>query len=162
MSVSNQRCLFIDRRKTGGSIRYMNLDIEGTLNVVNDIKTVGGLKIYLYLCSQVPHSYDNEINVNRANQMPFEFSPVGIKMVYPDIDRKTIQRGFDELVELGIIVQRKNNIYQFKDVPLKYRAQTYEEYTLTNALQDNAKDTVTEILGDQKIRENKQKYEWEE
>lgn len=162
MSVSNQRCLFIDRRKTGGSIRYMNLDIEGTLNVVNDIKTVGGLKIYLYLCSQVPHSYDNEINVNRANQMPFEFSPVGIKMVYPDIDRKTIQRGFDELVELGIIVQRKNNIYQFKDVPLKYRTQTYEEYTLTNALQDNAKDTVTEILGDQKIRENKQKYEWEE
>lgn len=156
MPGPNQKLLYIDRRNTKG-IRYMNLDTEGTFNVLSRIKNAGTIKVYLYLCAQVPHSYEGRPNDNRFGNAPFEFSPAAVEKIIPGIDRKTVQRGFNELIELGVIEQRKNNIYQFHDVPMEYRPKTMEEYTLQEALKDDKQRKAEQL-----IEESRVKWSWED
>ena len=87
----------------------------------------GELKVYFYLCSQIPNTYDGKNNPD-CKRGPFVLSPQAVKNAYPSMDIKTIQSAINKLIDKEFIKEIRPNLYQFDDLPLKYRSKTVQEH----------------------------------
>lgn len=124
-TLPNQKALYLNRHDTKGK-HYVNFSIEDTYGIF-DKMCAGELKVYFYLCAQVPNTYDGKNNPD-CKRGPFILSPQAIKNVYPSMDIKTIQSAINKLIDKEFIKEIRPNLYQFDDLPLKYRVKTVQEY----------------------------------
>lgn len=124
--IPNQNRVYLNRYDTKGSY-YVNFHKEYTYDIIDDM-TSGEMKVYFYLCSQVPDTYNGVKNQNCKRLAPFALSPQAIKNKYPSMDIKTIRNGIEKLIQKGFIKELSPGIYQFDDIPLKYRSQTIKEH----------------------------------
>lgn len=124
-TLPNQKALYLNRHNTKGQ-HYVNFSIEDTYGIFDEM-CAGELKVYFYLCAQVPNTYDGKSNPDCTRGL-FILSPQAIKNVYPSMDIKTIQSAINKLIDKGFITEIRPNLFQFDDLPLKYRVKTTQEY----------------------------------
>lgn len=113
--AANQSAVTIQRKKVnmneGHWTAYYNYYFNKAFSRLNK----GGLAVYCFLCQQVPHYYDNKRNEKNIGGKPFNFSPAAVEYNM-GIDKKTAQRGWKELIEVGYLVETKPFRFYFKDV----------------------------------------------
>lgn len=165
--VPNQKEVYLNRLNTKGR-HYVNFSIEDTFNIFDDM-CAGELKVYFYLCAQVPNTYDGKNNPD-CKRGPFILSPQAIKNVYPSMDIKTIQSAINKLIDKGFMTEICSNLYQFDDLPLKYRVKTEQEYKEINQLTAeesykklHEKQMIDHIQNELELSDSQEKseiYEW--
>lgn len=151
-TVPNQKIVFLNRRNTKG-MHYVNFAIEDTYDVIDNM-CAGEIKVYFYLCSQIPDTYDGKKNPDCKRQAPFALSTQAIKDVYPSMDKKTIQTAINKLIEKGFLTEIHSGLYQFDDLPLQYRVKTEQEY---EEIQQITAEEGYKLLHKQQIGEAAQK-----
>lgn len=74
-----------------------------------------GMTVYMYLMSLVPSSWDFKPNKDNNRRAPFSLmTNYAAQATFTDV--KTIQRGINNLIEVGYLIERKDNLYQFIDI----------------------------------------------
>lgn len=124
-TFENQKMCYINRYDS--TMNYTHL-LQGPTYEMLDNFTKGEFQVYFYLCSQVPHTVNGKQYDKNKRLAPYGISPEAMLQVYPNTDRKTLQRGIDKLIEDGFLTQLENNLYTFDNVPIEYRGQTVEEH----------------------------------
>lgn len=139
MSVPNQRLIYID--KTTPQINhYFKIDQE-VFFAANARLSQAGMTVYMYLMTLVPDSYDGKINPDNKRVHPFELSSSDAAEVTGK-DTKTIQRGFNNLLENGYLIPRNGNTYQFIDRVPEDRPQTQKEHEYVMSYQQELKNNL--------------------
>lgn len=156
MSVPNQRFIRFNRYDPKDSGGYTPISNDYTLNILQDLGTMGTVKLYFYLLTQIPDLIDGQTNKKNTRKLPFEFSTKDAKnRIGSDI--KTIELGFKRLTELGILTNIKGNLWIFDSVPMKYRVKNEKEYQ--EILEDVSAEEAYKQLHTQQLQEEKQNME---
>ena len=148
--VENQKACFLNRKKRNGE-KYVNFIADDTFNVLSELESYGAILVYFYLCSLIPHTYDGKLNSDYKNTVskPYELSPKAIKNAYVKHSINTYRDGINKLIEKGFLKKITDNLYQFDDIPLKYRVKTYDEKIKIDQL--NAEQTF-EIMHNEQLK----------
>lgn len=139
MSVPNQRLVYIDKT-TPRNNHYFKIDQE-IFFAANARLSQAGMTVYMYLMTLVPDSYDGKINPDNKRIHPFELSSSDAAEVTGK-DTKTIQRGFNNLVEKGYLIPRNGNTYQFIDRVPEDKPQTWQEHEYVTNYQQELKNNL--------------------
>lgn len=127
MAEKNQKVMWIDRHDAGAT-NYIKI---GDLDFFSAYKrlTYVGIGVYMYICCQVPNSYDGKKNEKNNRPRPFELSPQAIAN-FTGMARSSVQKGIQNLVENGYIycIDEEMNLYQFIDILPEDRGQTIQEH----------------------------------
>lgn len=170
MSVPNQRFMRFNRYDPKDSGGYTPISNDYTLNILQDLNTMGAVKLYFYLLTQIPDLINGQPNKKNTRKTPFEFSNKNARERL-DLENKTVDAAFKKLIELGILTNVKGNLWIFDSVPLKYRVKTEKEYQeiLEDVSAEEAyKQIHTQQLQEEKqnmdipIKEFRQQYSWED
>ena len=172
VQVPNQLGCYINRKQRHGE-QYVNFLTQETYEILGELKTYGAVLVYFYLCSQVPHTYDGKLNSDCKDKKPYGISPKAIKEAYGNIhDLKTYREGIDRLIQLGILKKVNGNIYQFDDIPLKYRIKTYDEYEEMQQMsaeesfklmhKEQLQEALQNNIIDNEMLSPRKKYSWED
>lgn len=152
-----QKTMWIDRHDPG-AINYIkigNLDFFSAYNRL----TYVGVGVYMYICCQVPNSYDGKKNDKNNRPRPFELSPQAISN-FTGMPRSSAQKGIQNLVENGYIycIDSEANLYQFIDILPEDRGQTLEEHELVK--QYSLEDSLSQLnqKRDDQLHELAKKY----
>lgn len=170
MSVPNQRFMRFNRYDPKDSGGYTPISNDYTLNILYDLDSMGAVKLYFYLLTQIPDLINGQPNKKNIRKLPFEFSTKDAREKIK-ADTKTIELGFKKLIEVGILTNVKGNLWIFDSVPLKYRVKTEKEYQeiLEDVPAEEAyKQIHTQQLQEEKqnmdilIKQFRQQYSWED
>lgn len=127
MAEKFQKTMWIDRHDPGSAnyIKIGDLDFFSAYNRL----TYVGIGVYMYICCQVPNSYDGKKNEKNNRPRPFELSPQAISN-FTGMPRSSAQKGIQNLVEQGYIycIDEEANLYQFIDVLSDDKGMTPKEY----------------------------------
>lgn len=102
--VANQKRITINKEICNASNPYLLVNLEALQQAMFNLKKVGTFKLWMYLASN-------------QNGFSLELSGANCKKwgIRPDSYHVAVR----ELVDLGYLVEQKNNHYIFYEVPLK-------------------------------------------
>ena len=163
MAEKYQKIMWIDRHNAG-TANYIKIGDVDFFSAYNRLTYVG-IGVYMYICCQVPNSYDGKKNEKNNRPRPFELSPQAVSN-FTGMPRSSVQKGIQNLIDNKYIycLDEKANLYQFIDVLPDDKGQTLEEHELVKQykledsllqLQQNRNKQLHEIA-------KREKYEWED
>lgn len=128
-----------------------------------------GIGVFMYLCSQIPNTYNGEINTENTRRAPYELSPVAIHNA-TGMPITTARDGIQNLIDSGFaVLENKDwNIYTFYDVLPENKSLSVEEnervehYNFNNHLEEMKKRREEQLYNIAINREKNGKYEWED
>ena len=149
MSVANQKVVFINRT-TPKNKKYFKID-QQLFFAANARLNQAGMTMYMYFMTLVPDSYDNIPNKDNNRLKPFELSSYyAAEVIGKDI--KTVQRGINNLIEKGYLIQRKENIYQFIDILPEDKSLTEKESEKVLDYTKELNDNLIQLRQERKIQ----------
>ena len=98
MAEKEQKMIWIDRHEAG-SANYIKLKDVDFFSAYNRLTYVG-IGVYMYICCQIPNSYDGQKNEKNNRIRPFELSPQAI-CNFTGMPRSSAKKGIQNLVENG-------------------------------------------------------------
>lgn len=139
MAEKYQKTVWIDRQDAG-NVNYIKINDSIFFSAYNRLTYVG-IGVYMYICCQVPHSYNGKKNEKNNRVRPFELSPQAISN-FTGMARSSVQKGIQNLIDNKYIycIDEQRQLYQFIDVIPEDKPQTVEEhekvqqYSLENSL----------------------------
>lgn len=149
MSVANQKVVFINRT-TPKNKKYFKID-QQLFFAANARLSQAGMTMYMYFMTIVPDSYDNIPNKDNNRLKPFELSSsYAAEVIKKDV--KTVQRGINNLIENGYLIQRKENIYQFIDILPEDKSLTEQETEKVLDYTKELNDNLIQLQQERKIQ----------
>jgi hypothetical protein len=100
-SVANQRTILITREPCNQNKLYTSITIDALSKAAGQIKTIGGLKLYLYLVSN-QHGYKFALSSSDFCE-------------WANICQNTYLKGFNELVSRGYLIPVTKDLEQQED-----------------------------------------------
>jgi len=172
MAVPNQKLLLIDRTSTPSSgFFHFEHDIYF---LANARLTLNGIRTFMYFMTLVPDSIDGKPNEANKRHGFYELSTSHIAKITHSTTRDA-QRGIENLIKEGYLIQRKDNLYQFIDVLPEDKIKTVEEHQQVlnykselmnslNAISDDRTKQLKQIAAEDLEKQPKQreKYSWED
>lgn len=153
MSTPNQKKIILNRSSLDSKKGKVIIDAD-LIMLASSKLNLAGLRVYLYLLTIVPDTYNGIKNEKNTRIKEFELSPQAIENKY-NIDHSCIRRGISNLIDKGYLIPMPNfsNTYQFIDILPEDKTLTPEDaekiYTYTDLLEqsiNSLKDSREEQL----------------
>ena len=162
MSVENQFKVTLNRHKVNMKEKGPSWTVfyDYTLKEMCCNLNKSGMVVYLYLCMQIPHYYDEKINPDNKRPRPFDFSPEAI-IQFSGMSRDSVTNGWNELIKHGYIKPAGKNKFYFTDDINEERKKN-----LHQKIEEEQEDkilTIEEVFPDRKKQKEEPhpKYDWE-
>lgn len=142
MAEKEQKMIWIDRHDPGAA-NYIKIGDVDFFSAYGRLTYVG-LGVYMYICCQVPNSYDGKKNMKNNRPRPFELSPQAISN-FTGMPYSSAKKGIKDLVDCGYIycLDEKVHLYQFIDILPEDKGQTMKEFELVK--QYSLEDSLAQL-----------------
>ena len=150
MAVANQKLIMIDKTKTLSG-NFLRIDNDFIINA-NKRLTPTGFRVYLYLVTRAPNTFDGCIPNEKKGGKPYELSPEDISKTF-DCNKRAVQKAIEEMIAVGYLKLMSNGYtYQFRDfLP--------EDHVITHEERIEIKDYMNESLAEMKAEKSNQLHD---
>lgn len=164
MSISNLKRILIDKTSTPKSNFFL---FEHELYwLANTHLNQSGMTMYMFFMSLVPDSIDHQLNLKNTRTKPYElYSSKVAEIIHKDT--KTVQRGINDLIKNGYLIERSPNLYQFIDIIPEDHIMTTKDFNQIQDYEILLRQSLTNLEDEkqlqlkQKAKENLEKLDWE-